>query len=300
MYGFNPDEDEKKAKIILKFENMLDEAVRFVNGQISIDESKIDIEEVMELFEVDKEDKEHTANWMYWYNSRFKPVFTKTMSVLKGINPKYSAEDAYDLKDQEEYKYYVGIKPKPGEYNSTQSPFKDTAINSSGEQAISFIDNILAKIKSTPEGAKFAQGAAMANGLQEQAKKDAETAKIEAGLDKSKAKDIGTMGVGVTAAGAAGALAASATKSKPVTDFVKGAGKFSLLAAIPGIGIITGLASSFGLFESDTIENTPTESGYDPFNAIRYKTYGLSSLSESDRISTFRINGERRRNHISR
>lgn len=286
MYGFNPDEDEKKAKIILKFENMLDEAVRFVNGQISIDESKIDIEEVMELFEVDKEDKEHTANWMYWYNSRFKPVFTKTMSVLKGINPKYSAEDAYDLKDQEEYKYYVGIKPKPGEYNSTQSPFKDAAINSSGEQAISFIDNILAKIKSTPEGAKFAQGAAMANGLQEQAKKDAETAKIEEGLDKSKAKDIGTMGVGVTAAGAAGALAASATKSKSVTDFVKGAGKFGLLAAIPGIGIITGLASSFGLFESDTIENTPTENGYDPFNAIRYKTYGLTSLSESDRIST--------------
>lgn len=98
MYGFNPDEDEKKAKIVLKFENMLDEAVRYVNGQISIDESKIDIEEVMELFEVDKEDKEHTANWMYWYNSRFKPVFTKTMSVLKGINPKNSAEDAYDLK----------------------------------------------------------------------------------------------------------------------------------------------------------------------------------------------------------
>lgn len=286
MYGFNPDEDEKKAKIVLKFENMLDEAVRFVNGQISIDESKIDIEEVMELFEVDKEDQEHTANWMYWYNSRFKPVFTKTMSVLKGINPKYSAEDAYDLKDQEEYKYYVGIKPKPGEYNSTQSPFKDAAINSSGDQAISFIDNILAKIKSTPEGAKFAQGAAMANGLQEQSKKDAETAKIEEGLDKSKAKDIGTMGVGVKAAGAAGALAASATKSKPVTDFIKGAGKFSLLAAVPGIGIITGLASSFGLFESDTAETAPTQNGYDPFNAIRYKTYGLSSLSESDRIST--------------
>lgn len=286
MYGFNPDEDEKKAKIVLKFENMLDEAVRYVNGQISIDESKIDIEEVMELFEVDKEDKEHTANWMYWYNSRFKPVFTKTMSVLKGINPKNSAEDAYDLKDQEEYKYYVGIKPKPGEYNSTQSPFKDAAINSSGDQAISFIDNILAKIKSTPEGAKFAQGAAMANGLQDQAKKDAETAKIEAGLDKSKAKDIDKMGVGVTAVGAAGALAASATKSKPVTDFVKGAGKFSLLAAIPGIGIITGLASSFGLFESDTAETAPTQNDYDPFNAIRYKTYGLTSLSESDRIST--------------
>ena len=286
MYGFNPDEDEKKAKIILKFENMLDEAVRFVNGQISIDESKIDIEEVMELFEVDKEDQEHTTNWMYWYNSRFKPVFTKTMSVLKGINPKYSAEDAYDLKDQEEYKYYVGIKPKPGEYNSTQSPFKDTAINSSGEQAISFIDNILAKIKSTPEGAKFAQGDAMANGLQEQAKKDAETAKIEAGLDKSKAKDIGKMGVGVAAAAAGGALAASATESKPVTDFIKGAGKFSLLAAVPGIGIITGLAGTFGLFESDTAETAPTQNGYDPFNAIRYKTYGLSSLSESDRIST--------------
>lgn len=286
MYGFNPDEDEKKAKIILKFENMLDEAVRFVNGQISIDESKLDIEDVMELFDVDKEDQEHTANWMYWYNSRFKPVFTKTMSVLKGINPKNSAEDAYDLKDQEEYKYYVGIKPKPGEYNSTQSPFKDAAINSSGDQAISFIDNILAKIKSTPEGAKFAQGAAMANGLQEQAKKDAETAKIEAGLDKSKAKDIGTIGVGATAAGTAGALAASATKSKPVTDFVKGAGKFSLLAAIPGIGIITGLASSFGLFESDSIKDIPNQSGYNPFNAIRYKTYGLSSLSESDRIGT--------------
>lgn len=286
MYGFNPDEDEKKAKIVLKFENMLDEAVRYVNGQISIDESKIDIEEVMELFEVDKEDKEHTANWMYWYNSRFKPVFTKTMSVLKGINPKNSAEDAYDLKDQEEYKYYVGIKPKPGEYNSTQSPFKDAAINSSGDQAISFIDNILAKIKSTPEGAKFAQGAAMANGLQEQSKKDAETAKIEQGLDKSKAKDIGKMGVGVAAAAAGGALAASATESKPVTDFIKGAGKFSLLAAVPGIGIITGLAGTFGLFESDTAEDTPKESGYDPFNAIRYKTYGLSSLSESDRIST--------------
>lgn len=286
MYGFNPDEDEKKAKIVLKFENMLDEAVRFVNGQISIDESKIDIEEVMELFDVDKEDKEHTANWMYWYNSRFKPVFTKTMSVLKGINPKNSAEDAYDLKDQEEYKYYVGIKPKPGEYNSTQSPFKDAAINSSGDQAISFIDNILAKIKSTPEGAKFAQGAAMANGLQEQSKKDAETAKIEEGLDKSKAKDIGKMGVGVAAAAAGGALAASATESKPVTDFIKGAGKFSLLAAVPGIGIITGLAGTFGLFESDTAETAPTQNGYDPFNAIRYKTYGLSSLSESDRIST--------------
>ena len=286
MYGFNPDEDEKKAKIVLKFENMLDEAVRYVNGQISIDESKLDIEDVMELFDVDEEDKEHTANWMYWYNSRFKPVFTKTMSVLKGINPKNSAEDAYDLKDQEEYKYYVGIKPKPGEYNSTQSPFKDAAINSSGDQAISFIDNILAKIKSTPEGAKFAQGAAMANGLQEQSKKDAETAKIEEGLDKSKAKDIGKMGVGVAAAAAGGALAASATESKPVTDFIKGAGKFSLLAAVPGIGIITGLAGTFGLFESDTAEDTPKESGYDPFNAIRYKTYGLSSLSESDRIST--------------
>ena len=286
MYGFNPDEDEKKAKIVLKFENMLDEAVRYVNGQISIDESKLDIEDVMELFDVDEEDKEHTANWMYWYNSRFKPVFTKTMSVLKGINPKNSAEDAYDLKDQEEYKYYVGIKPKPGEYNSTQSPFKDAAVNSSGDQAISFIDNILAKIKSTPEGAKFAQSAAMANGLQEQSKKDAETAKIEAGLDKSKAKDIGTMGVGVAAAATGGALAASATKSKPVTDFIKGTGKFSLFAVVPGIGVITGLASSFGLFESDTAEDTPKESGYDPFNAIRYKTYGLSSLSESDRIST--------------
>lgn len=286
MYGFNPDEDEKKAKIILKFENMLDEAVRYVNGQISIDESKLDIKEVMELFEVDKEDQEHTSNWMYWYNSRFKPVFTKTMSVLKGINPKYSAKDAYDLKDQEEYKYYVGIKPKPGEYNSTQSPFKDAAINSSGDQAISFIDNILAKIKSTPEGAKFAQGAAMANGLQDQAKKDAETAKIEEGLDKSKAKDIGTMGVGVAAAAKGGDLTASATKSKSVTDFVKDAGKFGLLAAIPGIGIITGLASSFGLFESDTAETASIQNGYNPFNAIRYKTYGLTSLSESDRIST--------------
>lgn len=287
MYGFNPDEDEKKAKIVLKFENMLDEAVRYVNGQISIDESKIDIEEVMELFEVDKEDKEHTANWMYWYNSRFKPVFTKTMSVLKGINPKNSAEDAYDLKDQEEYKYYVGIKPKPGEYNSTQSPFKDAAINSSGDQAISFIDNILAKIKSTPEGAKFAQGAAMANGLQEQSKKDAETAKIEEGLDKSKAKDIGKMGVGVAAAAKGGDLSATATSDSKVGSFFKTAGKLSLLAAVPGIGIITGLASSFGLFESDSAETAPTQQqGYDPFNAIRYKTYGLSSLSESDRIST--------------
>ena len=268
LYGFDHDKDDSWSSKILKFERIVMDAVVTGPNGITIDKTKVNPDDAYDIFGFDKEDAVQSQRWVFWFNKRFIPAFTKSVSALKSINPKYDIQDSYNLEGEEARKYLNAIKPNPGEYSEMHAPFKDMQILvTTGADAAAFIGKVLEKLN---------KGESLNN----------------PGFLKKTA---------IAAWKTATAPFRFAAKVAETTyDAAKWVGKnvfkgmdsvlSSKVMSYTPMGMIwNGIKSALDIKSDITATNGDTAVGvdgkYDPFLSVKYKAYGLTNLNDTTRIS---------------
>lgn len=268
LYGFDHEKDNDWTEKILKFERYAMDAIVTGPNGFTLDPKKMDPEVAYDLFGFKENDVMQSQKWVIWFNQRFIPAFSKSLNVLKQINPKYTIEDSYSLEGENATKYLNAIKPAPNEYNAMYSPFKDLeslAVN--GVQALEFINKVLEKVS---------KGESLGND----------------GLLKRTAKNVFNA-VTFPARMTYKALKFGADMQQKIAKTVLKTGdKFLSSKAMSWTPVgmaYTGIKSLLGFKDPVVATNGNTAVGedgkYDPFLSIKYKAYGLSNLNDTTRIS---------------
>ena len=268
LYGFDHDKDDSWSSKILKFERIIMDAVVTGPNGITIDKTKVDPDDAYDIFGFDKEDVVQSQRWVFWFNKRFIPAFTKSVSALKSINPKYDIQDSYNLEGEEARKYLNAIKPNPGEYSEMHAPFKDMQILAcTGADAAVFIEKVLEKLN---------KGESLNN----------------PGLLKKTATavwKVATAPFRLAASVAEGAYNAAKWVGKKVFNGLDTVMSSKLMSYTPMGMIWNGIKSALDIKSDITATNGDTAVGvdgkYDPFLSVKYKAYGLSNLNDTTRIS---------------
>lgn len=268
LYGFDHEKDDDWTEKILKFERYAMDAIVTGPNGFTLDPKKMDPEVAYDLFGFKENDVMQSQKWVIWFNQRFIPAFSKSLNVLKQINPKYTIEDSYSLEGENATKYLNAIKPAPNEYNAMYSPFKDLeALAVNGAQALEFINKVLEKVS---------KGESLGND----------------GLLKKTAKNVFNA-VTFPARMTYKALKFGADMQQKIAKTVLKTGDKFLSSKIMSwtpVGMAyTGIKSLLGFKDPVVATNGNTVVGedgkYDPFLSIKYKAYGLSNLNDTTRIS---------------
>lgn len=268
LYGFDHDKDDSWSSKILKFERIIMDAVVTGPNGITIDKTKVNPDDAYDIFGFDKEDAVQSQRWVFWFNKRFIPAFTKSVNALKSINPKYDIQDSYNLEGENARKYLNAIKPNPGEYSEMHAPFKDMQILAcTGADAAVFIEKVLEKLNN---------GESLNN----------------PGFLKKTATAVWKV--------ATAPFRFAAKVAETTYDAVKWVGKnvfkgmdsvlSSKVMSYTPMGMIwNGIKSALDIKSDITATNGDTAVGvdgkYDPFLSVKYKAYGLSNLNDTTRIS---------------
>jgi hypothetical protein len=268
LYGFDHEKDDDWTEKILKFERYAMDAIVTGPNGFTLDPKKMDPEVAYDLFGFKENDAMQSQKWVIWFNQRFIPAFSKSLNVLKQINPKYTIEDSYSLEGENATKYLNAIKPGPNEYNAMYSPFKDLeALSVNGAQALEFINKVLEKVS---------KGESLGND----------------GFLKKTAKSVFNA-VTFPARMTYKALKFGADMQQKIAKTVLKTGdKFLSSKAMSWTPVgmaYTGIKSLLGFKDPVVATNGNTAVGedgkYDPFLSIKYKAYGLSNLNDTTRIS---------------
>lgn len=268
LYGFDHEKDNDWTEKILKFERYAMDAIVTGPNGFTLDPKKMDPEVAYGLFGFKESDAIQSQKWVIWFNQRFIPAFSKSLNVLKQINPKYTIEDSYSLEGEQATKYLNAIKPGPNEYNAMYSPFKDLeALAVNGAQALEFINKVLEKVS---------KGESLGNDgfLKRTAKTVFNAVTLPARLTYKALKFGADM------------------QQKIAKTVLKTGDKFLSSKAMSWTPVgmaYTGIKSLLGFKGPVVATNGNTAVGedgkYDPFLSIKYKAYGLSNLNDTTRIS---------------
>lgn len=268
LYGFDHEKDNDWTEKILKFERYAMDAIVTSPNGFTLDPKKMDPEVAYDLFGFKEDDTVQSQKWVIWFNQRFIPAFSKSLNVLKQINPKYTIEDSYNLEGENATKYLNAIKPGPNEYNAMYSPFKDLeALAVNGAQALEFINKVLEKVS---------KGESLGNDgfLKKTAKSVFNAVTLPARLTYKALKFGADM------------------QQKIAKTVLKTGDKFLSSKAMSWTPVgmaYTGIKSLLGFKGPVVATNGNSVAGedgkYDPFLSIKYKAYGLSNLNDTTRIS---------------
>lgn len=151
QYGFCYDElSEKHNHKFLALENYLyDGRLKFDSGgSASINERDVKSEEILDIFDIDPEDKEMVNRFTDWIGNRFKPFFLHHATTLFRIKPKLKLEDIEEKLDlKEKIQYLETAYMASGPYGVETSPIKsiETA-NTDSKSVAEMVDNLTKKL----------------------------------------------------------------------------------------------------------------------------------------------------------
>ena len=159
QYGLGANEKDKKFNhFIFKLEDyLMDGRVGYLSGKAYFLDKKIDPQDLLDIFSIDKDDPEMSKAFTDWFTTRFKPFFLTHMTAANSINNKYTIADVPSMKDDEKIKYLGLITFESGPYDVLVSPFKEwDCLNGDKTFAINAIKVLIDKLskKSGKEGKK--------------------------------------------------------------------------------------------------------------------------------------------------
>lgn len=268
LYGFDHDKDNDWTEKILKFERYAMDAIVTSPNGFTLDPKKMDPEVAYDIFGFKESDAIQSQKWVIWFNQRFIPAFSKSLNVLKQINPKYTIEDSYNLEGENATKYLNAIKPGPNEYNTMYSPFKDLeALAVNGAQALEFINKVLEKVSKGEslgnDGFLKRTAKSVFNAVTLPVRLTYKALKFGADMQQKIAKTVLKTGDKF--------LSSKAMSWTPVG------------MAYTGIKSLLGFKGPVVATNGNSVEGE--DGKYDPFLSIKYKAYGLSNLNDTTRIS---------------
>ena len=261
QYGLDPDDSDKVSKVG-DLEGLLIKKLKASPAGYSIDLDKDTVEEVLDIFDIDEDDKKNMDILIQWFDRRFKPVFLAhakaTDRFAKGSSL-IEVEDKVPLTSKLEYIKMVSFGAGEGSpYNVSANPFDgDNTLPVGETHPKKYIDEAVAYYK------------------------------------KELEKDGKSTGAEGKAVGAVAAKAALDVNGKPVAveapkqqSFLSKVGNTALQAAkitmmaIPGAA----LGLSIGSKILDFFKGKDDE--IDAFTAVRMKAYGLKELNNPEQIKT--------------
>lgn len=268
LYGFDHDKDDDWSSKILKFERYAMDAIVTGPSGYTLDPKKMDPEVAYDIFGFKESDAIQSQKWVIWFNQRFIPAFSKSLNVLKQINPKYTIEDSYNLEGENATKYLNAIKPNSNEYTALYSPFKDLeALSVTGAQALEFINKVLEKVSKGEslgnDGFLKKTAKSVFNAVTLPARLTYKALKFGADMQQKIAKTVLKTGDKF--------LSSDAMSWTPVG------------MAYTGIKSLLGFKGPVVATNGNSVEGE--DGKYDPFLSIKYKAYGLSNLNDTTRIS---------------
>lgn len=127
QYGFGHNDNVKRynSKMLQLEAYLCDKKIGYRNGQAYILEKGVDKEELLSIFDIDKEDTEQINKFGRWFHNRFKPFFLTHLTALFSINNKAKLSDINSFKVEEKLKFLSLISFESGPYEEDESPFKD-------------------------------------------------------------------------------------------------------------------------------------------------------------------------------
>ena len=113
--------------LFMQLEAQLTEtAVKYNNGRADLNERAIDINQILEIFSINKEDNTGALErFVKWLTQRFKPVFLTHLTALYSVDPKKHLDDTDKLKPEQKDKYLKAVETLSSVYGFTDSPFED-------------------------------------------------------------------------------------------------------------------------------------------------------------------------------
>lgn len=146
QYGFVADSDE--AKTMLDLEDMLMPFVQEVRGSYSIGKG-FNEERVMEMFNIDINDKEALARFNQWYQVRFRQNFINWIRAVKKVKPDSKhIEDADYLKNEQLTQIMNDVIRSADQYPEVGSPFNavmPTPVN--GQDVMDILNKLFTEAK---------------------------------------------------------------------------------------------------------------------------------------------------------
>ena len=156
-------------------EYLQDGCITYDNGKASLNDKKVNKDELLAIFKIEKEDNEMVQRFTKWFQSRFKPFFLTHLTALFSINNKAKLADVEKLKPEEKTKYLELTKFEGGPYSETVSPIKqiselavnDTVVTSLHEALLVEVKNLQSKGSKAEKAPNATPTAPKATGLPE-------------------------------------------------------------------------------------------------------------------------------------
>lgn len=114
QHGVDP-ADDTKVDAIRELEAHLVEHTTFgANGEVKVDQKKIDFDAVAEAFGVTDGNQETLSNFGFWYRERFLPVYTGNLTALRRVDTKLALPEIDRVDDKLKYKLATAISAAVG------------------------------------------------------------------------------------------------------------------------------------------------------------------------------------------
>jgi hypothetical protein len=150
QYGLNNSEaDKHHIHEFMELETyLLDGKIGYKDSKAELLHDKIDPEEILSIFSIDKDDQEMVPRFNSWLQERFMPFFLTHLTVLFNLNDKTTTENLTDLSEDDRISYLSRISYDSGPYNKLTSPFKDIDVLSDNkETSIEMIRKTMEQLK---------------------------------------------------------------------------------------------------------------------------------------------------------
>lgn len=146
--GFDPNSNKFNGYMLALEEYLQDGRVGFERGKAYLLDKKIEKEELLSIFKIDKDDEEMVQRFGQWFQDRFKPFFLTHLTALYAVDNKVKLSGVEKLKPKQQIQYLENAKFEAGPYNATTSPIKDIAqLNTDKDSVNKMIDSLLAELR---------------------------------------------------------------------------------------------------------------------------------------------------------
>lgn len=147
-FGYNSAVDRYNHHVYLLEEYLQDNRISYdSNGYPSILNKKVNIKELLSIFEIDEKDSEGADRFNAWFRNRFKPVFFAHLAALMKVDKKKTLQQVNDLSPEQKLTYLEQSKLKNGPYDYDTSPLGEKlAMDVNSDEVMTSYDNLILKV----------------------------------------------------------------------------------------------------------------------------------------------------------
>lgn len=253
-------EDPVPLSILMWLEEYLYPSVKVSDGSASIDEKKVDAEEIVKRFGLDVKDNDQMARFSRWLENRFKPNFLKWSCAGKAAKIEKFSE-INTMKASNQLAFFKAVTYEGVGWDELSNPFgatRDLAMDSS---RVSEIKNVVGKA------------------LEEKAKEDAplEAAAKTMSNSDMKRKEVGNMLDGVKAQTQGGEAAGKASFDAGMKTVKQHDQIRNMQGRGDNTNSLEGLTVGALSYKTGSVEALPSKS-LTALASLRYRLYGLTTM----------------------